>query len=419
MAMAFSRLHPICSNACCTYTIASSQISVDDFPARVHHRIFWCAQDMGYSPIYCSLDPDYGCNGGGGVFLGWIRNAPGALQNITVYVMWPLVFLVFIAGIGKNLGLIEGMLKVMILATLVSSLITLRIIVITGDPWLISRLIPVIAPDFDYGRFQRYPVNTLIFLLPFVMTATLLWTKQWERIGWYGWFLIATFFGLAAAVAWNRRALWAIVVLAPLIGAKIAYGFASRTQPKLSTVSLRVVKVLIVGIVSLLILFFFWHDNFDALIQRFSNIFMLEIFDENSDLIRQQQLETLFVGWLRHPLFGTGFGAAIPGPLRSEEMPWASELSYFLLLYNTGIIGFLVYSSGVAWIIWTGIRVARSWRDPGRFMVPLLTGMVCFLIANVSNPYLAKYDYMWTLFLPIACINYWLLTECTPENRNR
>jgi len=34
-----------------------------------------------------------------------------------------------------------------------------------------------------------------------------------------------------------------------------------------------------------------------------------------------------------------------------------------------------------------------------------------FLIANATNPYLARFDGIWVIFLPLAFINRWLLTE--------
>ena len=35
----------------------------------------------------------------------------------------------------------------------------------------------------------------------------------------------------------------------------------------------------------------------------------------------------------------------------------------------------------------------------------MLVGMASFLVANVTNPYLLKFDSMWVLFLPIVLLN--------------
>ena len=38
-------------------------------------------------------------------------------------------------------------------------------------------------------------------------------------------------------------------------------------------------------------------------------------------------------------------------------------------------------------------------------LAPQLVALLCLLIINASNPYLGKFDYLWTIFLPIASIN--------------
>jgi hypothetical protein len=37
--------------------------------------------------------------------------------------------------------------------------------------------------------------------------------------------------------------------------------------------------------------------------------------------------------------------------------------------------------------------------------------MTAFLIANATNPYLERYDYLWVIFLPIAFVNLSLLAK--------
>ena len=65
--------------------------------------------------------------------------------------------------------------------------------------------------------------------------------------------------------------------------------------------------------------------------------------------------------------------------------------------------------AGVAWIYWMGIRMIRERGVLERMMFPTLVGLSGFLVANGTNPYLARYDGLWVIFLPIALINFWLL----------
>jgi len=131
--------------------------------------------------------------------------------------------------------------------------------------------------------------------------------------------------------------------------------------------------------------------------------------EEQSALDRREQFFPLLQGWSESPIFGSGHGASVAGSIRSDEMPWAYELSYLALLFHTGMLGFLAYMSGVAWIFWMSLKIIRFGDHFSLYMLPLLVGFSCFLIGNASNPYLEKFDYMWVIFLPVAFINFWLL----------
>lgn len=95
--------------------------------------------------------------------------------------------------------------------------------------------------------------------------------------------------------------------------------------------------------------------------------------------------------------------------IRSVEQPWAYELFYVALLYQTGMLCFIIYMFAIMWIFWYSLRIIKSDVYMGLYLIPILVGVICFLIANATNLYLAKYDYMWIIFLPIDFINYWLL----------
>ena len=86
--------------------------------------------------------------------------------------------------------------------------------------------------------------------------------------------------------------------------------------------------------------------------------------------------------------------------IRSDVMPWAYELSYLALLYQTGLVGLGIYATGIAWIYFMGVKILRSGGMFAESMLPLLVGMTCFLVANATNPYLAKFDGLWIIFLP-------------------
>jgi len=62
---------------------------------------------------------------------------------------------------------------------------------------------------------------------------------------------------------------------------------------------------------------------------------------------RDAQLAALTDGWRAHPVFGAGLGA-VARVIRSDSQPWAYELSYNALLFQTGLVGLALYVGGVA-----------------------------------------------------------------------
>jgi len=105
--------------------------------------------------------------------------------------------------------------------------------------------------------------------------------------------------------------------------------------------------------------------------------------------------------------------------IRAADMPWAYELAYLGLLYHTGLVGLVLYAVGVSWIYVEGIRVIRKGSLLSPLMVSILTGTSTFLIANATNPYLEKFDYVWTIFLPLAVVNASLLNRGQPNGPGR
>ena len=54
--------------------------------------------------------------------------------------------------------------------------------------------------------------------------------------------------------------------------------------------------------------------------------------------------------------------------------------------------------------IW-GVKIIGEGGHLAELMIPMLVGLSGLLIADATNPYLEKFDEMWTLFLPLAVIN--------------
>jgi len=98
---------------------------------------------------------------------------------------------------------------------------------------------------------------------------------------------------------------------------------------------------------------------------------------------------------------------AAAGYTRSDETPWAYELSYVALIYNFGLVGFICFAAGGVYVLVALIKLIRDRCLPQgerTYAACFLAGLVAFLIANGTNPYLAKFDYVWVFFVPLAYI---------------
>jgi hypothetical protein len=344
---------------------------------------------------------------------GAINGAPGALQVGTVYALWPLVYTVLIAGAATQ-GVLITIIRVLVVATIAIGLYGVSYILhVVG--WMPDFLyIP-----FDQGQrigfykgfveFNLDSLASLLFLVPFVVSALMTWPKSEAPVS-RPWLWIALIMGAGLVALSGRRALQLVVVLSPLF-ALLLRSLLPREERRASRKL--VVHFLVFGAVAMIgggvVLHFVFGFSLGPVVEMFKRGFAFESYVRA--VPRKEQFLNLLGAWTQSPVLGAGHGAVAPGWLRSEDMPWAYELSYVALLFHTGLLGFLVYAAGVAWIIATGLRIIREGNRLGLCMLSVLVGTVCFLVANTADPYLEKYDYMWVIFLPVAFINIWLRTR--------
>jgi O-antigen ligase len=356
------------------------------------------------------------------VLEGLAKGTPGAVAVTTVYVFWPLAFGVWAASLssGRIFAEIEW-----------TAVIATIFIGIYGCAYVLTQL--NILPYADlfstlsfgwseqgFGAYEGYTqiaiagMNSLPFLLPLVM-ASIAIEDSVEKRSLLGriclWAALA--FGSALVFASGRRALMLAAILTPLL-TWFFRSFQPSGDKKRNRRSLFKLLLILSFLAILFCIGFASVYQFDSasLWQRFSSGFDLgSQTQDESAIARHEQLIVLFRAWLENPLLGAGHGASALGSIRSEDMPWAYELTYMSLLFQTGIIGFAAYAGGVLWIFYQGIKIIKEGGRLSRIMLPMLVGLANLIIANATNPYLLKFDGMWMLFLPIAVVNYRLVSE--------
>ncbi|MEQ6341785.1 MAG: O-antigen ligase family protein [Gammaproteobacteria bacterium] len=353
--------------------------------------------------------------------VGAVGAAPGALRVGTVYVLWPLVFTMLIGGLISEISIRK------LIAVLIWAGIAIGIYGATYFGHVLGWLPNALYIEIDQGQgiglyegyveYNMYSISTLLFLVPFLFAALVHWRKLGATIVARYWLWLAFLLCLGLAFASGRRALWLILLIAPVVYWILSWLSVSSVDSRAATTS-RIPALLLLVIVIAAVLWYLQIKldlDLSAMAEQLFSAF--DFSGERSASLRAEQAQALFSEWQNRPLLGYGHGAAARGSLRSYEFPWAYELSYLALLFHTGLLGTLVYASCVVWVYWQGLKVARHSLAYGYLMIPILVGTTCFLIGNATNPYLEKFDFMWVIFLPLAIINRYLIESHSSEGR--
>ncbi|WP_286748573.1 hypothetical protein [Marinobacter sp. UBA2688] len=341
-----------------------------------------------------------------GVFWGVINSAPGALRVTSVYLVWPVLYVLFI-GLAHDARVIKAIESALLLGIALATLMAITVMLagLWGYGGVIYPLLEFQGAAFgNYGgfiEFRIYGLTTVMYGFPFVLSYILVRRGELRSLRKLGIYLLL-FAIVLAALGSGRRVFWLVMLLTPFIILPFLQFSSCRLKsvPLLSlTFRSSVLAVLTIAGVIVAI-------GLDpvALVEIFVSAFQGQ---EASSGARYVQAASLWGAFTNSPLIGHGLGSTVD-VVRSHEMPWAFELSYLALLMNVGFIGFLVYSTAVLWVAFKGIQLSRKNAEFAKLFVPLITALSAFLIMNATNPYLGKFDYLWVIFLPVALINAYL-----------
>ena len=360
-------------------------------------------------------------------FTGVLASTPGALKQLQVYAFWPLVYGVVLAGITDErvIAKIHGTL---VISTIGISLYGLVLVSTAMGELPNFRILEWLSFEEEEGGGMRdgffairyQGLNSLPFLVPYLVAS--LASSHGTRSDYVSrkWLWIALALSLLVVVISGRRGLQIVAALTPLIVIWLA-----RHQPHQQRLSTRVRMTSVLLTCTAVVFVFFiylgssYNVSFADLVAEFKTGFQVSAPETESAFFRREQWYALISGWEQNVLLGNGHGASAAGSIRSPELPWAYELYYVALLFQVGLLGLGAYALAVAWIYYKGAAIIRSADPLAVFMFTSLAGMTGMLIASATNPYLARFDGWWTIFLPLSIINCWLLRHQPFSNLTR
>ncbi len=342
--------------------------------------------------------------------LGAINSAPGALRVGTVYVLWPILFLFFM-GMLSEAKQLHAFMNVIVIGAIAVALMAMMLVADylfnlgLGMSDLLEAQGAILSISDGVIEYQLFNMTTAIYALPFLLGGLLMpriWSPfkgRWRTVAWLALALV-----VITLLISGRRAFWLTAAMSPLI----VWGLL-RISGMQTNIGGSTIKGVGVGVVTLIVTIPLFDIELLRILEDFRSGFDFSDANNISAYYRREQFYALLSGWTESPLLGAGLGASASGSIRNEGQPWAYEMTYLALLYQTGMAGILIYGAAVAWIFFNGVLIMRRIPESSGFLVPTLSALACFLLANATNPYLQKFDYLWTLFLPIAVLNFHML----------
>lgn len=348
------------------------------------------------------------------IFWGVLHNAPGAISTSTVYVVWPILY-VFMIGYAKKFELFVFLTKILMVGFFIAS--ASGILLVTS---ILSPPLQVLNPYFNlldgnvglYDGTTQFTLNnmpTAFYGLAFTISFLLLGdrVKAIFHPRWIYFCCINLLLSIFVMFISGRKAF--IVVGLSAVPLSLA---AMKFVGILSLSPARLVRLFTFGFLSLLIIILtselMFGINLESVFNDFAAGFNFHDDANISASRRGEQFVALIREWQSSPVFGFGHGNYVvsePG----DVDPWAYELQYIALLFQTGLLGIFVYASAVFWLLIQLIKKSYIDANFSILSVPLFVALLCFLVANATNPYLAKFDYLWVIFLPLGLVNFALL----------
>ncbi len=230
-------------------------------------------------------------------------------------------------------------------------------------PGAIDQLYVGVAPD---GFFRVFWISTLWCLLSFFWISVAMRPSLFR---WLGRGLLA----VDILVAYTRG-IWIGLV----VGILVSFA-ATLTRQNFGRALLRSVTLGAVGLAAIVALL----ASTGSLDQGVSRLVSTTSREDVSISARVEQAPHLLRLWYDHPLVGSGYGAFVPGYLRSQEAPYSYEHMPYALLAKLGFLGVLANGLFVAVLVTTAWQARR--RAPAQVAALLGSGSA-LLIAEMTNP---------------------------------
>jgi len=353
--------------------------------------------------------------------MGLLRGNPGWRDVAIALVAAPLAW--FVLSLLPDRWAIERLPAAVGVGTIVTALCIL--LLVSGRA---QSLIQILVPG-AYGvqtggitRVNFSGASALIVAVPFL--ATVAWDAiRHRRQVHHRWVVFAALgLGVMAAMVSGRQGVIGAMVLTPMLIAVVhmaGFRFDETSESKTS------IATVVAGLAALFVGGLLLALAVDVSVSQIPRdlLAVVGIVDETQNArvsrsfgVRSAQAESLLEGFRQSPLVGQGGGAVAPDfytwrgyepgeVFTTTPRPWRAELSYHLLLFESGLLGLFAYLAAAV----AAFRVARrrfaQLDDQSRSIVRAAMVMaLSMVIATAANPLARTVGHQWSLFIPLIAI---------------
>ncbi len=296
---------------------------------------------------------------------GIIHNAPGSIILLKIYIVYPCVYLLIYLLI-KNNNIKINIDKIFSISLIIIIIDTLLFLLYAHKKIPIYLNFPENWYRINIYNGKLYEVSlksfgSLTFLIPYYIIKKFIDKK-------INFFTICIVIISSLISIFSGRDILLIILFLTFLFLFVQYIQKIKIKQKIILVFFSLVNI------------FLFKDFILKKIILINNKFF--------EFERIEQFRLLFKFFKEKPILGYGMGNIIPNFFRSETQSWAFEYTYLKDLYDFGIIGFLYYMFILL------LPAYLMYKMKQRRFYPILFGYLMLLLANASNPYFGKLDYL-------------------------
>lgn len=340
-----------------------------------------------------------------GVASGIFNITDNPLRPISVILIWPLLFTLFITQIKTNRDYNLLLIYIYIghiFLVLYDLLFAFSIIYGFNFPNIYKNVEVGFSFYETTSRLNFANLNILTFTFPVFFVLYLANYKFGVNKAIQFIMLLLCIFLLILS---GRRSVMLLVCIIPIGLILSLHGFPNYIKLKIKKELTHILIIILSTILLILILY-------PEIVEGYWNT-LIKAFDSDKEPVKFIQQKMLLENFSESPIYGKGFGSIFYEPFPGR-MQYSSqfELQYHLKLATTGIVGLTLYMIATWGSVIYGFYLSYKHKDI--IFYSFCIGLLFVLILDATNPILGSFDLMLPLYLCWAKIN----TNTITKNEN-